>query len=151
MDKCEICNADTGGGYVKIVETKFWNVFLVPDQSYLGRCSLELKRHCENLSELNKDEWGDFTGIVKRLEKALKKAFNATMFNWTCLMNNAYKSKSPVPHVHWHFRPRYDHSVKFNGITFEDKEFGHHYDKKRNLIVSDDIKREISKKIQESM
>lgn len=33
----------------------------------------------------------------------------------------------PKPQVHWHFRPRYNHSVEFSGKIFKDPNFGYHY------------------------
>jgi diadenosine tetraphosphate (Ap4A) HIT family hydrolase len=85
------------------------------------------------------------------LESALRKTFDATMFNWTCLMNDAYKEKIPEPHVHWHFRPRYNHKVKVADLTFEDMEFGHHYDKNNEKKISEDIKKIIVSKIKEQL
>src|SRR3990170_4537805 len=74
------------------------------------------------------------------LESSFKKTFDARLFNWSCLMNNAFKEKPANPHVHWHLRPRYEKEVKFAGITFIDPEFGHHYTKgsERILILSED-------------
>jgi diadenosine tetraphosphate (Ap4A) HIT family hydrolase len=134
-----------------IFETEFWQVILSSDQGYLGRCYVILKRHCGDLAELTDEEWLDFSEVVKKLESALKKSFNATMFNWTCLMNNAYQSESPNPHVHWHFRPRYNHKVEFAGLIFEDPEFGHHYDRTRKQEVAKDIKIKILEKIKENL
>jgi diadenosine tetraphosphate (Ap4A) HIT family hydrolase len=128
-----------------ITETRYWKVFLSDEQSYLGRCVILLKRHCESVSDINEAEWDDLHNEIKGLEKTMKKAFGATMFNLTCLMNNAYKKKPYHPHVHWHFRPRYDNKVKFAGLVFDDSRFGHHYDPKssrkldsktRNLIIN---------------
>jgi diadenosine tetraphosphate (Ap4A) HIT family hydrolase len=87
--------------------------------------------------------------LLKKLEKALLKAFNATMFNWTCLMNNAYLEKPPKPHIHWHFRPRYEHPVNFGGMTFFDKEFGRHYkvDSERCGRVPNSIRKKIIERI----
>lgn len=130
-----------------VFETNFWKIFLVQNQSYLGRCVVISKRHCEELSELKQEEWLDFADVVNKLEKALEKTFGATMFNWTCMMNDSYKSENPNPHVHWHFRPRYNHKVEFAGLIFEDSEFGHHYDRKRTQEVSDKIRKEIIQKI----
>lgn len=148
--ECEYCkksNKDTDFVY----ETKYWSVFLAPKQGYLGRCVIVLKRHCGDLAELDDEEWLDFKEVVKRLESALKKSFNATMFNWTCLMNNAYQNNPPNPHVHWHFRPRYNHKVEFEGITFEDPDFRYHYDRTRDQKISDEIKRKIIEKIKENL
>ena len=111
-----------------IFETEFFQVILnSEDQYYLGRGLVILKEEKGSLSDLTTEEWIDFSKVVKRYESALKQAFNATMFNWTCLMNNAYKQNPYNPHVHWHVRPRYDHKVIFEGVEWEDKEFGHHY------------------------
>lgn len=110
-----------------IMETPCWTVFLNPDQYYLGRSVVVAKRKVGDLADLTKDEWLDFANLVKNYEAALKKTFGATMFNWTCLMNDAYKNDPPVPQVHWHVRPRYIKPAVFEGIEFEDREFGHHY------------------------
>lgn len=112
-----------------IFETTYWNVFLMPNQTYLGYCSVSLKRRdCGDLADVTNEEMLDFLQLAKKLENALRKAFNATMFNWTCLMNLSYQNNPPTPHMHWHFRPRYDHPVKFAGLEFTDKFFGQHYD-----------------------
>src|SRR3989344_6640821 len=125
-DGCQKTNKDE-----LIFETKFWKIIIAPDQAYIGRCYVTLKRHCGDLAELENSEWSDFIELVKKLESALKKSFDATMFNWTCLMNNAYQHDPPNPHVHWHFRPRYRNIVKFEEDVFEDPEFGHHYNGER--------------------
>ena len=111
----------------KVLETENWNVFTMTDQRYLGRCVVVLKRHCGDLSGINDEEMLDFINVVRKLEFSAKKAFNATMFNWTCLMNLAYQVNPPNPQVHWHFRPRYNHEVDFAGKVFIDPNFGHHY------------------------
>ena len=123
--KCEYCQKQNFEDIV--CETKFWIVALSYDQTYLGRCFVISKRHCSHLSELSENEILDFLELVKSLESSFKKSFDAIMFNWTCLMNNAYLEKNPNPHLHWHFRPRYNHKVEFAGSIFEDNEFGKHY------------------------
>ena len=111
-----------------IFETQYWRVLVADfDQRYLGRCVIVLKRPCGDLADITSEEHLDFLEIVKKLKAAGRKAFHATMFNWGCLMNNAYQKDPPDPHVHWHFRPRYKEPVQFAGKVFEDKEFGYHY------------------------
>lgn len=95
--QCGYCEKSNEGKDF-IYETKYWRVFLWPDQGYLGRCVVVLNRHCGSLAELKPEEITDFIKIVKNLEFALKRSFNATMFNWTCLMNEAYRSNPPNPH-----------------------------------------------------
>ena len=90
--------------------------------------------------------------VVKKLENLFKETFNATMFNWSCLMNDAFKDSSPKPQVHWHFRPRYENPVEIGGHVFKDSNFGHHYlrgaDEK---IVSKEILKAINDKLQENL
>lgn len=78
-----------------IIETNSWKVFLNHKQSYFGRCIIVHKKKARSLSELTDEDWNEFKIIIRKLENAYKKAFKAKMFNLTCLMNNAYKSKKP--------------------------------------------------------
>lgn len=113
----------------QVVETEFWRVYLAENQTYLGYCVISLKRRdCPNLADVTNEEMLDFLQLVKKLEDGLRKAFDATMFNWSCLMNLSYQNTPPDPHVHWHFRPRYNHEVQFAGTTFTDTLFGQHYE-----------------------
>jgi hypothetical protein len=66
-------------------------------------------------------------------------------------MNNAYQESSPNPHVHWQFRPRYNHVVNVKGEQFNDPEFGHHYDKDREQRIDRTVKEAILIKIKESL
>lgn len=123
-----------------IFETPYWFVKLMPKQLYLGRCVIVLKRKCGDLAELTQEEVLDFAEVVKKLEGVLRRTFKATMFNWGCLMNDAYQVTPAEPQVHWHFRPRYDQPVEFAGHTFADPNFGHHYLREDNeYLPSDDV------------
>lgn len=131
-----------------IYETKFWIIFLSDDQTNLGRCVIVLKRKCPSLAKLKKEEILDFwTNVVVKLESACQSAFKAVMFNWTCLMNNAYNKKPYNPQVHWHFRPRYDKKIKINKEIFVDKYFGKHYERGSERKVSQSIQNKIINKI----
>ena len=130
------CQSCKGSPERFVFETRFWRVSLADDQAYLGRCFVDLKRHAGDLAELNSGEWADFVSLVKTLEGKCRKAFGATMFNWTCLMNNAFRKKPWNPHVHWHFRPRYEKPVKFAGLTFSDPDFGEHNDRTREMKIA---------------
>lgn len=153
--ECKFCK---GGGDI-IFKTKFWSVQLARGQAYIGRCLVVYKEHGGSLSELSKEVWDDFTMVVRKLENALRKAFNATLFNWTCLMNHGFTDKnlepgkSYGPHIHWHFRPRYSHPVEIGGLEFEDKEFGYHYvdGSVREREVPDDVRKMIIAKIRKNL
>ena len=115
-----------------VFESNYWRVFLHGDQSYLGRCLVDLKRHAGSIPELTSEEWIDLHHIIGKLENALTRAFHPTLFNWTCLMNHAFREKPYNPHVHWHLKSRYEKTVSFAGHEFQDKEFGNHYDRTTN-------------------
>ena len=134
-----------------LLSTKYWDVALNEDQAYLGRGILVLKRNCGDLAKLTKEEIIELFEIIKKLEKAIKKAFKAEMFNWTCLMNDAYKQTPPKPQVHLHLRPRYRKDVTFEGKVFKDPEFAHHYNKERKDIVSEILLNKIAEKIKQNL
>ncbi|MFB6226023.1 MAG: HIT family protein [Candidatus Paceibacteria bacterium] len=140
---CEICGIIEESFY----ETENFSVVLSFKQAYLGRLLVISKRHVQSLSDLSEEEWKDFSELVKVLESAIKKAFGTRLFNWGCLMNHAYQSKNPEPHVHWHVRPRYDKEVEFAGKKFTDPHFGKHYNRERDEKVSDEVQRKIIEEI----
>lgn len=148
---CDICKV-VKESKNPVFDTNYWIVLLANDQAYLGRCYVSLKRHCGDLSELKNEEWKDLFKVISRLEKSVKTSFNAVLFNWTCLMNMAYQNSPPNPHIHWHFRPRYNHSVNFSGLVFQDPEFGHHYarEHERSFEVPSDIQNKIIERMQNS-
>ena len=127
---------------VIIRETKHWYITLWENQYYLGRASIEYKNLSKrHLSELNENDILELFSLIKAYEKALKKSFNTTNFNWTCLMNNQYKEKNmnnPEP-LHLHVWPRYKDTVEFNKEIFIDEVFGHHYDKGKEKLVDRDF------------
>jgi diadenosine tetraphosphate (Ap4A) HIT family hydrolase len=123
-ENCEYCQI--AGGYGMIMEeTSHWIIFLAPSQRYLGTCVVALKRKCNNLSELEDKEWTDFIQIVRRIEQSVNKAFNPTLFNWSCFKNAAYRDENHNPEIHWHFIPRYREEIEFGGIKFVDPDFGY--------------------------
>ena len=132
-----------------LFETKYWKIILVDDQYYLGRCILDTKREVGALRNLTKEEWEDLYELIKKLEGVIMKIFGAEMFNWSCLMNNAYKpdKEKPKPHVHFHFKPRYRKMVEFAGEVFRDEDFGHHYNDEHKKIVNQEVFDAIRKKI----
>ena len=134
-----------------LFETSYWTVFLNPDQYYLGRSLVVVKRNVGDLAKLSDGEWLDFAKLVKKYESALRKAFGATMFNWSCLMNNAFRNNPPDPHVHWHVRPRYSKPTVLEKMAFEDKEFGNHYARRTNREVPEEVFKKIVKIIQDNL
>jgi diadenosine tetraphosphate (Ap4A) HIT family hydrolase len=133
-----------------ICDTVHWEIKLNDDQHYLARCVVVLRRDCGELSEVTDEEFMALLEIIRYLEKGIKEEFGATMFNWTCLMNDAYKETNDLkPRVHLHVRPRYKEKVKFEGVEFEDTEFAHHYERKTNRDVGEGVSRKIILKLRE--
>ncbi len=124
------------------LKENYWNIFLAPSQRYLGTCVIAIKRHCSNLSELEDNEWIEFSRLVREMEIVINKLFKPTLFNWSCFKNAAYRFDNPDPEVHWHLIPRYDSEVEFLGIKFEDPDFGY---------IPQPITGEIPKEVMHSM
>ena len=93
-------------------------------QEFVGYCIISSKK--ENLSELTSDDWVELGMLEKELERVCKKVFNSTMFNFACLMNNAYKDDT-LPNVHFHFIPRYKNGFKLFDKEYKDKHFGYNF------------------------
>jgi len=124
---CEVCDA-LATDEPRVLVTPYWRVTLASDQGYLGRAFVSANRHVGSLSDLTPDEWTNLQQVISSYESAIKSVFGAVLFNWGCLMNNAFKVADPAPHVHWHVRPRYDRPITVDGRTYTDPNFAHHYD-----------------------
>lgn len=124
---------------------------MAPNQCLVGRCIVCLKRHCGDIAEITSEELLDWWHITGRVENALRKAFHATMFNWSCYMNLSYRGEQPDPHIHWWAVPRYNHSVLVDAIKFEDPDFGNPYDHARYLEVPKEVRKGIVEQIQKGL
>lgn len=105
-----------------ITQTRYWYIFLDPDQKNLGTCIVSLKRESGHLSSLKPAEWQEFIKIVYQLEKSIKKAFKATLFNWGCFLSEIEENK--LLHLEWHVIPRYQQKLEFEKKSFSDPCFG---------------------------
>jgi diadenosine tetraphosphate (Ap4A) HIT family hydrolase len=124
-----------------LLDRKYWKAILHPDQYYLGRSVILSKTNHEHFSEFSLEEMKELFEVIKDLEESMIKLFDATHFNWTCLNNDSYKEKNRDKErlVHLHVRPRYSHPVVLKGYTFLDRNFGHHYERKTDEQVTDEI------------
>ena len=125
-------------------ETEYWKVVLVEDQRYLGRLVIKTKVPREHLPDLTEKEQLDFFVLIKKLESFFTEKIGATMFNYSCLMNFAYRDNE-TPHVHYHFRPRYRNPVTLLGKEFSDPNFGQpHLEPSQNnngeVLIPDDVR-----------
>ncbi len=149
---CDICAwSPENFEYRFLFETNLWRIVLAPNQALIGRCVVHLKRHSGDLADLNKDELLEWLVVVQTLENALRSAFGAIMFNWSCYMNHAYRENNPNPHIHWWAVPRYKQPVIVGDLLFEDPHFGNPYDHYRTLELSQEIHRKIAEQIQQAL
>lgn len=93
-------------------------------QEYPGYCIISSNK--ANLSDLTIEEWQELGILEKELERVCRKIFGATMFNFCCLMNNAYRDNEK-PHVHFHFVPRYKDSLNLFNKIYKDRHFGYNF------------------------
>lgn len=134
---CVCCNLSAKDKNWQFYENEYWIVFLADKQDYIGRCLVMSKRHIENMSQINMEEWLSLKDIITSLEELLKTEFGADLINCSCLMNNAYKEKTPHPHMHFHIRPRYRKAVNISGYEYVDNEFAHHYNNNADEICNE--------------
>ena len=110
---------------MELYESNNWKgVFVDWCQEFVGNCIISSKK--ESLSELTDEEWQELGRLEKELERVSKKLFNATMFNFACLMNNAYRDNEK-PHVHFHFIPRYKNELIIFNKIYKDRHFGYNF------------------------
>jgi diadenosine tetraphosphate (Ap4A) HIT family hydrolase len=136
-----------------ILDSKYWKAKLIEDQYYLGRSIVVFKGDIEFIHQLSDEQFLDLKQVINKLEIGLIKSFGTSNFNWGCLMNDSYKpeNRAKKKELHLHLRPRYENSVDFAGELFVDEEFGHHYDRVKKKIVSEDILNQIADKIRTNL
>lgn len=128
-----------------IREYEYWKIFIHPNQYYLGRMMIALKRHIEDLTEINSSERNELFDVLGNLRRAIITLFEANLFNYASLGNE-------TRHLHIHFIPRYDHEVIFDGIKFKDENWNKNYvpypkDFKIPQDILDRLKQEINANI----
>ena len=137
MEECDMCeNLKTDRRL--LFRTNYWSIYLANNQNYFGRIIAMLNVHKSSLTDLSAKEWTEFHLIAKTLENIYKSLFGATLMNWECLMNGAYRKEYPKPHVHFHCVPRFARAISFNHRTYVDTEFGSHQIVDKVLEMSED-------------
>jgi diadenosine tetraphosphate (Ap4A) HIT family hydrolase len=157
-DDCSLCArafSDRDGPedpkHPTITGTAHWVVVLAPNQALLGRCIARTRRHVESVGDLTDAEVLELRDLMRRMEDAARRAFGATMFNWSCDMNLSYRNNPPDPHVHWWMVPRYAVPVDFGGVRFEDPQFASPYPHDRWLEVDKDLHQRIATALRAAM
>jgi diadenosine tetraphosphate (Ap4A) HIT family hydrolase len=136
MVNCIFCDLSLEDKKWLLYENEHWSVFLADKQDYIGRCIVVCNQHCASLTDLSLAQWDSLKFMINSLEAMFSKELNATMFNWSCLMNDSYKYDPPCPHVHFHFRPRYKEKIVIRDFSFKDHEFAHHYNNQAKVLIN---------------
>lgn len=117
----------------KIKEYKYWKLFIRENQSYLGRCVVWCEReNVLDLTDATQEEVEELFLVLRELRKATLKIFQPDWFNYSFLGNS-------TRHLHCHFIPRYAKPKIFEGITFEDKLFGHNWKTDNDFIIPESV------------
>lgn len=110
-----------------------WKLALHPDQTVPGSLLVVSLRHVPKISELTRAEAADFFTVAAAIERAMEDELKASMVNFSCLRNWAFRSVDPSPplvngqpnpHVHWHVAPRFAGPVTIGEEVFVDSQFG---------------------------
>ena len=110
---------------MNLYESNNWKVIFGKwSQEFPGYCIISSKK--EQLSDLTEEEWKELGKIEKELERTCNKVLKPTMYNFACLMNNAYRDNE-TPNVHYHFFPRYKEETIIVNKKYKDKHFGYNF------------------------
>ncbi len=141
--KCKICDSSFEKNLIKSFE--YWKVYIHPNQYYIGRCSIALKRHIEDITETNREERKELFELLAKLRESVKNAFDVNLINY-------YSAGNITRHLHVHFIPRYNHEVEFQGKMFKDELWGkNHSFYPRDFKIKEDLLNDIKQKIKSEL
>lgn len=98
---------------LKVLDFKYWQLSLRPEQSTLGALIISLKRGCTSISKLTSKESSELQRVFQETELLLEKVFDFDKINYLCLM-------MIDDQVHFHVIPRYKNNKIFEDVVFED-------------------------------
>jgi len=142
-----------------IAFTDHFKVILHPNQSSIGSVIIASRRHVARICDFTHEESSEFLPLFAALEPALESAFGAELLNLFYQRNWAYRKKNPDPpfkdgkpnpHVHCHVVPRYLEPVEFEGMRWEDPNFGEPFSWGK-VNLNPEIKRSVISVIQNQL
>ena len=112
-ENCLYCskNKDLDSLMIKICDLEVSTVYLFKEQTYKGRCNVVFKEHKSEITDLTEEEAAAFIRDVRKVAKAIQKAFNPNKINY-----GAYADT--MKHLHFHVVPKYEGGPSW-GTTFE--------------------------------
>ncbi|OQA83680.1 MAG: AP-4-A phosphorylase [Microgenomates group bacterium ADurb.Bin238] len=114
-DVCPFCNQEIiEKQNIKLLEGSYWMVFVNLYPILDGNLMLVTKRHVEDTSDLNENEWKELKEKIEETKAVLSRVFETKSFNVG--FNVGPDSGSSVRHLHWQVIPRIDRQV-MNGFS----------------------------------
>jgi len=112
-ENCFYCskNKDLDSLMIKICDLEVSTVYLFKEQTYRGRCNVVFKEHKSEITDLTEEEAAAFIRDVRRVAKAIQKAFNPNKINYGAFADT-------MKHLHFHVVPKYEGGTSW-GTTFE--------------------------------
>jgi diadenosine tetraphosphate (Ap4A) HIT family hydrolase len=128
-----------------------WTLYLSPQQYYLGRCYVWLKRFgkMQRITDLKYNEWIElYDSILPEYERAVDGLWKPGHMNYAWLGNEFIQHNG---HGHMHVIPRYDRPIHFAGREFRDDQWGGNYapyprlalPKETLILIRDALRNEI--------
>lgn len=96
---------------IKICDLEVSTVYLFKEQTYKGRCNVVYKEHKSEITDLTEEEAAAFINDVRKVAKAIHKAFNPDKINYGAFADT-------MKHLHLHIVPKYEGGASW-GKTFE--------------------------------
>ncbi len=104
---CPLCDRVSHTSYpFLIAEFKHSFLYLGEHQYYRGYCVLVTKEHFKEMTDIPDAARAELFSEMMKAHIAIQKVFNPKKMNM-CSLGNV------VPHVHWHFFPRYAEDQNF--------------------------------------
>jgi len=102
-ENCLYClnSTDLDSLMIKICDLEVSTVYLFKEQTYKGRCNVVFKEHKSEITDLTEEEVAAFIKDVRKVAKAIQKAFNPNKINY-----GAYADT--MKHLHFHVVPKYE-------------------------------------------
>lgn len=96
---------------IKICDLEVSTVYLFKEQTYKGRCNVVFKEHKSEITDLTEEEAKAFMNDVRKVAKAIQKAFNPDKINYGAFADT-------MQHLHFHLVPKYKDGADW-GRMFE--------------------------------
>jgi len=113
----EGCKCFPEGHWAEVGGSEYWRVFVTPEQDYLGKVVIALRRHEEDFLRLSQAERDEMWDIARRAREAVGRLFGPDHWNYQVLGNS-------LRHVHMHLTPRYREAREFESVRIEDGHWG---------------------------